>query len=313
MPEIDLSILLKLIDNASAEFKKVNADAIKEVEKLKNANISATNEATAETKKANADAIQGADKLKQANVSANKESKNAVDQLNKSTQFYRLQTDALGQSIGLVKGELGLFNKAIANGVQLTDEQKERYAALQAKLKEFSKKEQKDTKDGFESINSEMRNFRRNAFAITAAIGLATLSIAEYAKFNEEARLGLDRVSLSLNRLKVIAGSGLAESSNFIAGFVGLAEKISPLANLIKLASASKGDKSLFDALGRQEDLSKAVSMLEIAQAKLKEIDLLFQSGTITAENYYQKINEGEFNAISLRTQAIASLSSCQF
>src|SRR3990167_3393645 len=40
--DIDLNILLKLVDNASADFKKINQDAIKQIEGLKNTSIQAT-------------------------------------------------------------------------------------------------------------------------------------------------------------------------------------------------------------------------------------------------------------------------------
>jgi hypothetical protein len=60
MPEASLDIVLKVIDNASAEFKKVNAEAIKQVDDLKNS----TNKLTDSTKKMGTESKKSTDAFK---------------------------------------------------------------------------------------------------------------------------------------------------------------------------------------------------------------------------------------------------------
>ena len=109
MPEIDLSILMKVVDNASAEFKRINAEAIKEIEKLKGVNVTASNE-----------------------------SKKSVDKLSEATNHYTQMAETMGESVNFVKGELDVFNQEIASGVKLTEEQQKRYDALKNKLNELT-------------------------------------------------------------------------------------------------------------------------------------------------------------------------------
>lgn len=224
-----MELVLELVDNASDEFKRINRDAVREV-----------------------------DNLRQTANRAYDENKQAVDKLNQSTKFYKLQTDTLGQSIGLVRSELSTFNSALSQGVSLTDEQKIRYEELKNKLKELGEESEKagdKAGNSFQEASKKLQAFRKSVFVVTAAMAVMVKGLNDAAQYNEEAKNTNDNFNKSLKGLSATLGQIFApaiEGLTFlIDGFRLTIE--SALGGFIKLFSF------VFEFLGQLPVLFKNV------------------------------------------------------
>ena len=253
MADIDLNLILKLKDNASDEFKKINKEAIESVSQLK-----------------------------RANVQGNTESQKSVDKLSQSTAFYKLQAEKLGNSIGLVKAELAIFNKAIAEGVQLTEEQKTRYSALEGSLQSLNKENEKSS-NIFKTISKTLRQFRSQMLVVGLTLGLLGAASAEYAKRNTDIKRSLDEIGLSFRNALSIIGKFI---SPITKGLGGLAESF----------NKTFGDKS-------NNDLERAKNLITEHSQAIENLSTRFQTGKITASEYYLSMLEGQNSVIEKNRQ----------
>lgn len=180
----ELEIILSLTDNASDEFKRINRDAVQQVENLKTTSNRAYGE-----------------------------SKVAVDKLTEATKFYKLQTDTLGQSVGYVRSELSVFNSALSQGAVLTSEQMVRYEELKNKMVELGNNGEQAAKkidNSFKEASRGLQAFRRSMFIITAALAVMIKGLNDAAQYNEEAKQTSDNFNRSLKTLSATLGQVFA-------------------------------------------------------------------------------------------------------
>lgn len=183
MPETDLNIILRVIDNASADFKKVNAEAIRSVNELKDSQRGANN----------------------AVVSSNNEAKASTDRITRATEFYKLQADQLGSSLTFVKRELAIFNQEITKGAVLTDEQKRRYQELQNEVEKLNPK-MSNLQEQIKKQSREFATLKSSLIGVTIALGIMVKGLNDAAEYNEDAKKTLDGFNTSLKTLSATIG-----------------------------------------------------------------------------------------------------------
>lgn len=135
--------------------------------------------------------------------------------------------------------------------------------------------------NGFKKASQSIRTFRKEMFVVAATIGILSVSIQEYAKYNDTAQKSVDKLSDSFSKLKILAGSVAAPLLNF-------ALKFSP-AMMIANALA-KGTSPVGQAMEKQTTLTEAANALRDYKKELSEIDMMYSSGQMSAENYYANI-----------------------
>lgn len=123
MPETDLNIILKVIDNASDEFKRVNAEAIKTVNELKGTTVQANKEVADST-------VQVSQKTNEATV----KTKNFGEQLKEASRGAR----SLRQSLFVATAALAIMIKGLNDAAEYNAESKKTLDGFNNSLKTLS-------------------------------------------------------------------------------------------------------------------------------------------------------------------------------
>lgn len=203
---------------------------------------------------------------------------------------------------------LEMIDKASPEFKKMNAEAIKQVKALENQSKESSKniikdkekesdeidKSNKKSKNGLQKLSDAVRGFRSQLLAVTLAIGAVSIATNEWAKRNQEARN-------SLLELQISGGKVLA----FLA-------KFSPLL-VVGGAAARVFNKATGD--DTVDSVTRGQAAIKEFQESVKNNEVLFQSGRISAEEYYAALLLNGDNVIEknqLLAQSYNELASLQ-
>lgn len=166
--------------------------------------------------------------------------------------------------------------------------------------KEKNKQNNDETKKGFDEAAKSVRAFKRDLLLVAGAVTAVYTSVKTYARYNAEARQSVTEFETSLEKLKVTAGKALL-----------------PVLKLLN--QSAKGWQMIFNvittgdigntALDNQvTSLMQANSSLDEYNQKLKDIELLYRSGGISTQEYYNFIMSSESQVMAVRDMSMAQM-----
>jgi hypothetical protein len=197
--------------------------------------------------------------------------------------------------------------------LKLVDEASDKLKAINADIKkdtadvteeqkkqgDESDKSQKKQQDGLMKTSKELKSFRRELFAVTAAIGAITLTTKAWAENNIQARTQLDTLGQSTNRLMGAIGSvlmPLISVAEVLVKVLGYAA--SGWAGIIGLFTEGidKAEEAFnkFNAnLSQGVNLKEMTDQMKLMRDALERIDLMYMTGKMTAQQYYDTLTSG--------------------
>jgi len=175
---------------------------------------------------------------------------------------------------------------------EITDEQK--------KQGDESDKNQKKQQNGLQETSKELKNFRKEMFVVTAAIAAATTVVKVWAENNIQTRLSLDSLGQSTNRLLGQIGSIIAPLiggiNNVITALQFLASAYGASAVFHLMSgdiSKAKQDVDNFNESLSDINLKQMTDQMKLMRDALERIDLMYMTGKMTAQQYYDTLTSG--------------------
>jgi hypothetical protein len=160
----------------------------------------------------------------------------------------------------------------------------------------------KKASDGFKESASQARTFRKDVMLVISSLVMLINSVRTYAQYNKDARDSVNSIELSFQKLSYSVG-----------------EAVTKLGILKVLQQSMKGWAMIGDVLtGHPEKITEDNSQItqqELAKQEIAEVNQqlriskeLYQTGRITADEYYLAITDGENNSFLLRQQEMQQM-----
>lgn len=173
--------------------------------------------------------------------------------------------------------------------------------------KKKAKETSETTEKGFDKAAKSVRAFKRDLLLVAGAVAAVYTSVKTYARYNAEAQASVDELEKSLERFKVTAGAVLLPVLREVNRELGIinwaAQKIGVAFNFY--TSGGKFEPVSEDTVGKIMDANAA---LDAYNQKMKDADLLYRSGQMSAGDYFSLIMDGENQVMSIREQGMAQM-----
>ncbi len=181
---------------------------------------------------------------------------------------------------------------------------------------EISKESEKAGKslgDSMKDARKQIIDFRRQLFAAALVITTMYLAVKEYAKYNKEANLELQLLEKNLTLAKVAMGGfifllweAIKPSEIFYKNLETIRDRFLEVNDLgrAKLHPLSLGG-DFEETMGKAEQIISATQEMKNFKQELSDANLLYLTGRISAEEYYNVISSNQALEMSNRQMMI--------
>ena len=139
-----------------------------------------------------------------------------------------------------------------------------------------------------QSASKAFRALRAQMLIVTAAFGTLAIATVEWAKRNDEARASLDQIGLAASNFGALMGKITAET-------------VYAWSELAKMFNNAVGE-------GLEDGFAKAQIAVKNFDEDLKKLQITFQAGQISSEQYFNSILDKQNSIIGVNRQAQQSL-----